>query len=247
MFDSIIEAIKAGVPIQSFEVPGPNGTIQTVYNKNLYTPPEPSAITTITSQSLSGLLQFIDNADPEIYNFEFIHVVGPGRVELQSIPQGFNQERTTYYQCLYPASGVKLFEFGSYQSLEDFVPQLLSRFVQDSELKDLAEFISSVSISDSIEHIDNGMSQSVVVKSGLAKLSHAQFPNQLNLMPCRTFCEISQPPSSMILRTRKSGDTILMALLLTDNGNWQKLACDYIATYLQESLAALGKDIPVIL
>ena len=100
---------------------------------------------------------------------------------------------------------------------------------------------------------DDGVTQSVTARVGIAKLGEAELPNPIRLTPIRTFPELDQPSSLFVLRVRSgaAGSGLpLAALFESDGGAWQneaiRAACDWLHTKAEEhggefeSMRALG-------
>lgn len=83
---------------------------------------------------------------------------------------------------------------------------------------------------------DDGVSQSVVMKSGIASVTEAIVPNIVQLAPYRTFTEIDQPTSDFVFRMRTG---VEVALYEADGGAWRNKAMQDIKTYLQSELEGI--------
>lgn len=81
---------------------------------------------------------------------------------------------------------------------------------------------------------DDGVSQSVVAKMGVATVGNVKVPNPVLLKPYRTFVEVEQPESNFIFRMRKGPEC---ALFEADGGAWKLEAIDNIKEYLTAELA----------
>jgi hypothetical protein len=82
---------------------------------------------------------------------------------------------------------------------------------------------------------DNGVSQSVTAKVGVATVGQVEVPNPVALMP-RTFVEVEQPESNLIFRMQNGPR---YALFEADGGAWKVQAMKNIKDYL---LAALEEE-----
>ena len=91
------------------------------------------------------------------------------------------------------------------------------------------------------QYSDDGVTQQVVIKSGVAHKDNAIVPNPVNLTPYRTFLEVDQPASDFIFRIRKNeGSAPTFKLVAADGGTWKAEAVANVKKYLEEAL----KDIP---
>ena len=80
---------------------------------------------------------------------------------------------------------------------------------------------------------DDGISQKVTVKTGVASVGEAIVPNPVILAPYRTFAEIEQPESKFIFRMKEGPSA---AIFVADGGAWKNDAILRIREYLQEQL-----------
>ncbi|MDC4242713.1 hypothetical protein NE398_21585, partial [Clostridium tertium] len=83
---------------------------------------------------------------------------------------------------------------------------------------------------------DDGVSQQVTVKTGVASVGQAIVPNPVELAPYRTFPEVEQPISKFIFRMQEGPKA---AIYEADGGAWRNKAILNIKEYLQEELKEL--------
>jgi hypothetical protein len=83
---------------------------------------------------------------------------------------------------------------------------------------------------------DDGVSQSVTAKTGVATVEDVKVPNPVLLSPYRTFVEVTQPESAFVFRM-KNGP--VAALFEADGGAWRNAAIDAVADYLADELSEL--------
>ncbi|MDF9627266.1 hypothetical protein P5775_32030, partial [Bacillus cereus] len=81
---------------------------------------------------------------------------------------------------------------------------------------------------------DDGVSQAVTVKTGVASRGNAKVPNPVQLSPYRTFVEVKQPESKFVFRMREGARC---GLFEADGGAWKLEAMNNIKEYLNEALA----------
>ncbi|HEM6539960.1 TPA: hypothetical protein U2D91_000632 [Streptococcus suis] len=123
--------------------------------------------------------------------------------------------------------------FGQYEEASDFNIMLQSKFVDAEDRGTVLEFASALKIDNGTEIVDNGVSQTATIKTGVASLGQAKTPNPVTLRPYRTFAEVEQPASQFIYRINKTG---YMALFEADGGKWKLDAINNIADYLKFKL-----------
>lgn len=121
-----------------------------------------------------------------------------------------------------------------YMSSTDFNIYLQSKF-EDTDDRDLVlNFASALKIDNGSEIVDDGISQTTTIKTGVANLAKAKAPNPVMLRPYRTFAEVEQPTSQFIFRINPQAD---LAIFEADGGKWRLEAINNVANYLKVQLA----------
>lgn len=188
-----------------------------------------SPIKQIKVRSLTGLLDYIKSNFDTDRKF-MIHVEGPDQVYLYDALNADGDRRCyVLAQALLPS-----IQYNSYMEMERFIIQTQANFIQNEHTENLLRFVGSVSEENSKETKDNGVTQSVVAKTGVATVEEVNVPNPILLRPFRTFVEVAQPESSFILRLRNGPAA---ALYEADGGAWELNAMHNIEEYLAVSLA----------
>lgn len=123
--------------------------------------------------------------------------------------------------------------YGSFGDTENFNINLQSRFVESSDKKLLLKFTGLVKEENVKQTGDDGISQAITIKTGVASIGQAVIPNPVRLAPWRTFQEVSQPESLFVFRM-KDGPTA--ALFEADGGAWRLEAIKNIKEYLEKEL-----------
>lgn len=183
--------------------------------------------------TLTGFVDFINSKDIDISKC-IIFIVDFNKVDLISPINSETKHRDCYVQTY--LKDENKFPFGSFMESEDFIIKLNSLFVNNSDRAKLIAFVSSLSINNSIDSEDDGITQNVVVKKGIsgALKDRAQSPSVVNLIPYRTFREINQPESSFLFRMKAYDQKIpTCALFEADGGEWKNEAIDGIKIYLE--------------
>jgi len=198
---------------------------------------EPVA-SSISVSTLTGLVDYIKSGI-DSFNGILIHVVSPTVVKLLSRDAAPHMQRDTYMTA---SAAVPRIYFDSFMGQESFIIQSQSCFIQDSS-DDLAIVVACAgNIRESAvkDTLDDGVSQVVSARSGVARLSDVVVPKQVELTPLRTFAEINQPSSSFVFRIQ---DGPKMALFEADGGAWKNAAMRWIKEYLSEELKAYSVSI----
>ena len=110
---------------------------------------------------------------------------------------------------------------------------LQSAFVDDEDKAKLLKYTALIT-DDTVKNFgDDGISQKVTVKTGVASVSDAVVPNPVTLAPFRTFPEVIQPESKFIFRMKEGPSA---ALFEADGGAWRNKAILNIKAYLEKEL-----------
>ena len=133
------------------------------------------------------------------------------------------------------------FEYGREYDQESFLVSMQACFAPSDEREDVAKVASNIVSTQEATFSDDGISQQVVMKTGVTKKENAIIPNPVRLIPYRTFLEVEQPESEFVFRiTEGRGGVPFFKLVAADGGRWEAVAVDNVKSYLVEALA----DIP---
>ena len=130
-------------------------------------------------------------------------------------------------------ASVPVIPFSNWCNQEEFNIMLQSMFINDADRNLVLDFASHLKIEKGAEAQDNGVTQTVTVRDGVASLAHAKTPNPVTLRPYRTFNEVEQPASQFVFRVNKSAN---LALFEADGGKWKLDAVKNISDYLKTEL-----------
>lgn len=204
-------------------------------------------VSDLTLRSLSGLVDYVkSNFDHE--HKMMIHVESPTKVTVFDALDHDNDRR------VYVTAKAMLpdITFGRYQDSESFNIMLQSCFVhvddddeenrEDSRL--VLKILSSIVEDETVKTVDDGLTQSVVAKTGVATVGEAKVPNPVTLKPFRTFVEVTQPASEFILRLQKGP---VAALFEADGAAWELNAMKNIKDHLREELKELIESGTIII
>lgn len=174
-------------------------------------------------------------------NKPIVHVESPSQVSIVSSLSNSSGARTVYARA--KLSFAEKFKFGEWMSQEAFIIALQSQFLPTPQRDQVLKVASKIASEDKLTVEDNGVHQTATAKTGVALVEQIQISPRIELIPWRTFREVSQPASEFIFRIKK-GPTGLPALALfeADGGQWQLWAMNNIANYLN----GLLKTIPVV-
>lgn len=201
--------------------------------------PEPDCITVTT---LTGLVDFLKtNVDKLDVPSLLCHIESPTKVTLRSPLKGAFIQRFAYIQA---KADLPEMHFDQYLDGEDFNVWLQSSFVDGEDAagnqKGLVLRYSS-NVKQTVESgaADDGVTQVVSARVGIASVENVVLPNPVSLRPYRTFTEVEQPSSSFIFRA-KTGPRF--ALMEADGGAWRSKAMKNIKAFMESEV----KDLHVI-
>ena len=198
---------------------------------------EPSAETlgVTTLNALIGYLQA--DCDLLIENREVdrltAHVVSPTCVKLYAPATGDFKVRPEIMEA---KPLLREIPFGRYITGEEMVVLLQTCFVRNA-----GDWVKVIAVAGNVtdgatrDYTDDGISQAVTARVGVASKADVAMPNPVQLAPYRTFPEIEQPLSSFVFRAKSGGGDSkpTFALFEADGGAWRIEAMQRIAEWLQ--------------
>lgn len=97
----------------------------------------------------------------------------------------------------------------------------------------------SANVTESMEGktLDDGITQQVTVRKGIANKSVETLPNPVTLRPYRTFVEVEQPASKFVFRAQEGPH---FALIEADGGAWKGEAMRNVKAWLETSVGGLN-------
>ena len=189
-------------------------------------------------RSLTALLRYISENRDELSLAECaLHVESPVRVALVgALSGGHHRQRSTYVRAnAHPAAAD--FGFGRFHDLESFNIRLQSLFTDDGQRDAVIRLVGNIK-SEQVRHqSDDGRTQTVEARTGIATMATVNVPNPVLLAPYRTFLEVSQPLSLFVLRLREGSGGVQAALFEADGGAWRHAAMASVRGYLEAALA----------
>ena len=184
----------------------------------------------LTVSTLTGLVDYIKTNVDKLEGKLLIQVKSPEEVTLYS-PLNADREREKYVsaEAILPNNVV----YDRFLDTERFNIMLQSAFVDDEDKSKLLKYTALIT-DDTVKNFgDDGISQKVTVKTGVASVSDAVVPNPVTLAPYRTFPEVEQPESKFIFRMKEGPSA---ALFEADGGAWRNKAILNIKAYLEKEL-----------
>ena len=218
-----------------------DGDTFTAYRGNFgrLKPAHPEKPDRFVAFSLSGLVDFI-KADVDGMFKEVRHIVrvtGPTRVEVLSPMTGYYNERFLVAEC---DALVPDIPFGRFMGVDEFQIMLQSRFEDSANRALVLQLSGSLRTEQENQIADDGVSQKVTIKRGVATVDDVTVKNPVVLKPLRTFYEVAQPDSPFILRFNANANA---ALFEGDGGAWKLRAVENIRAWLAGKLEGCNVEI----
>lgn len=219
----------------------------TVYTDKPLRLPEMPTIETLRTDNLSSIVNFIKHAwDADLHDMDdtvqkIIHVEDAGKVNLYSSVCNECMDRQKFMTAEW--AGNK-FPFGQFMDAEKFNILLQTCFMETDDLKVIQQVVGNLRDEAVQNYGDDGVSQSVTIRTGIATVGQVRVPSPAKLRPYRTFLEVEQPASLFILRMREGGQC---ALFEADGGLWRETARQNIRNYFEYELEKMVSEHKVVI
>lgn len=198
---------------------------------------KPPSINQIQTQTLGSIVDYIKNKiDFDGYftpSKMIIHIVNATKVVLaDELGACGDRDVRMSTNALLP----KLY-LDSFIDLEQFNIMMQSGFVDTEDRAKVLSIVCNITDQQVTEHQDDGVTQQVNIKAGIARIGAATVPNPVLLAPYRTFTEVEQPKSGFILRLRPGDERPKVGLFEADGGAWEREAIHGIKKFYETELA----------
>lgn len=241
--DAAVQAIKDSEKTDVVSIGGIDFVSRPVYD-----PPREAIPATLKINTLTGLTDYVINGPDAVTTDEngiMVHVVSERQVDVISGLFGRAELRRPYATATADAVLSKSdFRFGEFYDCESFVIKLLSLFEDFDGRASVLKIVGNIKEENVRQTGDDGVTQTVTAKSGIARVEEVSVPNPVYLAPFRTFREVTQPLSPFVLRMKQGRDGALptVALFEADGGKWKLDAIQFIREYLGAKI----QDVPII-
>ncbi|WP_039242509.1 hypothetical protein [Clostridium botulinum] len=190
---------------------------------------------TLTVSTLTGFVDYIKSNIDMLPEHLLIQVKSHDEVRLYS-PLNSDREREEFIQAeaILPNNVV----YDRFISTEQFNIMLQSSFVDAGDKELLLKYTGLIRDEAVKSTGDDGVSQAVTIKTGVASVGQAVVPNPVTLAPYRTFPEIQQPLSKFIFRMQEGPKA---AIFEADGGAWRNQAIKNIKEYLKKELQEIPR------
>lgn len=232
---TFLTTLKAQTQPSILTVDGKSYSTAALHNLPLPLEPcEPS----VALASLDSLLDYAKMKAPELTEAQAFVICEATYVTLLSKPKGENRQRDRFATV---ETGNAHFDFGAFMDLESFRIALLTQFADSVFRVQVLQFVAKVTDSSVKMSEDDGTSQTVTVKQGIASYGAATVPSPITLQPIRTFIEVEQPEGKFLLRLKQQEKGLPLVGLFELHTNWQRAA----AMATRDYLVSKGCPVPV--
>lgn len=244
--NAIIQAGREAADVQlPFVIEGPGykklATLEAGEWKTEELPRKEDRPEKLTVHTLTGFVEYVKaNRDEVKLEESIVQVADHKTVRLISRTGGAFHQRTYHLEAVFEpllGTGNPAFSFGQFTDVESFSIALQALFVETEPRAGVLKIVGNIREEGIQETSDDGITQSVVVRGGVALGRPADIPNPVTLAPFRTFREVEQPASKFVLRARGGkGESPKVALFEADGGAWKLQAIENVRAYLTASL-----------
>ena len=200
----------------------------------------------VTTVKLNGLKGLIDIIEIELLaraysNKIFINIDSETHITVFGLLDDYF--RHTYYVAEpdLPQIDRKL---NAYMPLENMIIFLMTNFIETEDRDYLIKLFSNITDEKSVKMTDDGLSQTVNAKQGIALAEKTTVKKIVTLKPYRTFLEAEQPEEKFLPRLDANGNA---ALFEADGGMWKIQAKKNIRVYLHNNISEGYENIIKIL
>ena len=186
--------------------------------------------------TLAGVAAYLQHNDDGVSALQTMLVVhGEDSVSLVGPLMDPERQRDLFVMATAERPALHL---GTFLPREEFHVKLMSMFVQTEQRDMLLRYVANIVQKAEVETADDGISQRVTAKTGIARVGKIDIPNPISLRPYRTFPEVEQPESSFIFRIKQThdGTDTAMALFEADGGMWKLEAAANIKKWLEDHI-----------
>jgi DNA helicase IV len=174
----VVQAIKDSVETKIIDING-----EEYLTRQVHLPPVGRQAHALKLHTLSGLVDYIKANIDEIGTLESaIHVVDHETVQLIGNLHPFDRTRELFVEVDCSLFTSK-FQYGNFQKSEQFIIDLQSQFVSTETRNSILAIIGNIKEEAVKNTSDDGISQEVIARSGIATVSTATVPNPIKLKP----------------------------------------------------------------
>lgn len=200
--------------------------------------PEPTALVTT---DLPALISYLDD-NVDSLEAPMVHVESPDTVAVLSRLLPPLNQRLRYAAAQHRAGDS--FNNERYMPVEDFIIGLSTHFADEEDRAAVLKLVGNLKDEAVRTHADDGVTQTVTARVGIAKVEAVEVPNPVTLVPSSmTFPDIACPEALFMLRVRKGAESPQVALFAVNRAEWESKAMEKLRDYLGNQL---DTEVPIL-
>lgn len=193
----------------------------------------------VSVSTLTGIVDLIKHSNELSNKKLFVQITRPNEVRVMGALDEFGRRELLFISL----AQLPDISFDQFMSSEYLNIMLQSQFVETDDRNILLKVIGNLKEETVSNTNDDGVSQGVTIKSGVASVAKVKVPNPVILAPYRTFNEVEQPESKFIFRMHEG---MQGAIFEADGGAWKNEALQNIKVFLQKALSDEMKNQRVV-
>jgi hypothetical protein len=200
--------------------------------------PRPEAICAFT---LTALRDYLDSKVDGLDMTKLVaHVEAPTIVTIKGPADGPYLKRSSHLTVVPPRRAE--FPWGRYTEADNFLIALQTMFEPTPDRDYLLQLCSRIVAGKEITREDDGVTQVVTVKKGVALKESVDIKPRVDLAPFRSFNELPQPVSSFLFRVEGGDDEEppKCTLFEADGGAWQIKAIIAIRDWIKTNVPGIA-------
>ncbi len=235
MFAEMIDKIVSLKETKIFEIDGQ--TYSDVHLTRI--PPHVDRPDSVSVSGLDAVCKLVRTEIAKVGTTIMVHVRDYNKVEVMTtyLP---DFSRNVLYRAQADAPGMRT----GWRDRETALIELRSLFIPNEGTKYLLDLLSRMSDENTVSTNDNGVTQTVTARQGVALNAVVNVRPRIRLQPFRTFLEVAQPESEFLLRV--DGEKGI-AFFEADGGIWRLEAKRNIAEYFERGLKDLIEQGKVVI
>lgn len=194
-------------------------------------PPHVDRPRSIDVTGLDSICKLIRTELDKLDTIVMVQAVSYRTVEVMTTYQA-DFSRNFLYQAKADVPGLR----EGWREREQALIELRSLFIPNAGTTYLLDLLSRMSNDDSVSTTDNGVTQTVETRQGIALKQVEEIKPRVYLQPFRTFLEVQQPESEFLLRVDAEKG---IGFFEADGGVWKLEAKRNIVRYFEEHLEDL--------
>ena len=235
MLAEMIDKIVSLKETKIFEIDG-----QTYSDANLTRiPPHVDRPDSVSVSGLDAVCKLVRTGIAKVGTTIMVHVRDYNKVEVMTtyLP---DFSRNVLYRAQADAPGMRT----GWRDRETALIELRSLFIPNEGTEYLLDLLSRMSDENTVSTNDNGVTQTVTARQGVALNAVVNVRPRIKLQPFRTFLEVAQPESEFLLRVDSEKG---IAFFEADGGIWRLEAKRNIAEYFERGLKDLIEQGKVVI